>query len=100
MDTSAYPTGTLALTRPITLTPLPATGVIKTYTASASLTLHGHTREVTFTLSAERTGTGIEISGSIPVLFADWDIPNPSFGSVITTQNHGVLEFLVKFARS
>jgi polyisoprenoid-binding protein YceI len=100
MDTAVYPTGTLALTRPITLAPLPAAGVIKTYTASANLTLHGHTRAVTFTLSAERSGTAIEISGSIPVLFAGWDIPNPSFGSVITTQNHGVLEFLIKFDRS
>lgn len=97
MDTSAYPTGTLTLTRPITLTPLPGAGVIKTYTAAGQLTLHGHTRQVSFTLSAERTGAGIEVSGSIPILFADWSIPNPSFGNVITTQNHGVLEFLIKF---
>jgi polyisoprenoid-binding protein YceI len=100
MDTSVYPTGTLTLTRPITLTPLPATGAVKTYTAAGQLTLHGHTRPVTFTLSAERTSAGIEISGSIPIVFADWSIPNPSFGNVITTQNHGVLEFLIKFDRA
>lgn len=34
MDTAAYPTGTLVLTRPITLAPLPATGVIRTYAAA------------------------------------------------------------------
>ncbi len=100
MDTSAYPTGTLTLTRPITLTPLPGTGVIKAYTAAGRLTLHGHTRQVSFTLSAERTSAGIEVSGSIPILFANWSIPNPSFGNVITTQNHGVLEFLIKFDRA
>jgi len=100
MDTAAYPTGTLVLTRPIPLTPLPAAGVIRTYTAAGRLTLHGHPRQVTFPLSAERAGARIEISGAIPVLFADWDIPNPSFGSVITTQNHGVLEFLLKFDRA
>jgi hypothetical protein len=55
---------------------------------------------VTFTLSAERTGSGIKISGSIPVLFARWDIPNPSFGSFVTTQNHGILEFLLDFTKS
>ncbi len=99
MDTSAYPTGTLTLTRPITLTPLPATGVIKTYAVTASLTLHGHTRAVTFPLSAERAADEIEVSGSIPILFADWDIPNPSFTGFVTTQNHGVLEFLLKLAR-
>lgn len=100
MDTSAYPTGTLTLTRPISLAPVPAAGTIKTYGATASLTLHGHTRPVAITLSAERTSTGIEISGSIPVLFSNWDIPNPSFGDVITTQNHGELEYLLKLRRS
>lgn len=100
MDTSAYPTGTLTLARPIALAPLPAIGVVRSYTASADLTLHGHTRQVTFPLTAERTANAFEISGSIPVLFADWDIPNPSFTGFVTTQNHGILEFLLRFGRS
>jgi polyisoprenoid-binding protein YceI len=100
MDTAAYPTGTLTLTKPIPLGTLPAVGVIKTYGATADLTLHGQTRAVTFPLSAERAAGAIEVSGSIPILFANWDIPNPSFTGFVTTQNHGVLEFLVKFTRS
>ena len=100
MDTSAYPTGTLTLARPVALAPEPAPGVIRTYTVTADLTLHGHTRTVTFPLSAERASGEIEVSGSIPILFADWDIPNPSFTGFVTTQNHGVLEFLLKLARS
>jgi polyisoprenoid-binding protein YceI len=99
MDTAAYPTGTLTLTSPIAIGAVPADGVIKTYQVTAKLTLHDHTRSVAFTLQAERTAAGIEISGSIPVLFANWGIANPSFGSFVTTQNHGQLEFLVKFAR-
>jgi len=75
-------------------------GVIRTYRATADLTLHGHTRKVTFPLSAERTAAGIEVSGSIPILFADWDIGNPSFAGFVTTQNHGLLEFLIEFSRS
>jgi len=50
-------------------------------------------------LTARRTGNRIEVSGSIPIRFADWNIPNPSFGPV-TTQDHGVLEFLLVFAHS
>jgi polyisoprenoid-binding protein YceI len=100
MDTAAYPTGTLTLTKPIPLGTVPAAGVVRTYPATAELTLHGHTRSVTFPLSAERVASEIDVSGSIPILFADWDIPNPSFTGFVTTQNHGVLEFLVKFARS
>jgi polyisoprenoid-binding protein YceI len=100
MDVATYPTGTFTLTSPINLAPLPATGAIKTYRATGDLTLHGHTRAVTFPLTAERTTATIKISGSIPVAFADWDIPNPSFGSFVTTQNHGLLEFLLTFRRA
>jgi polyisoprenoid-binding protein YceI len=98
MDTSAYPTGTLTLTAPIALAPVPAGGVIRSYHATASLTLHGQTRTVTFTLEAEHTAGAIDVSGSIPILFSDWGISNPSFAPFVTTQNHGELEFLIKFA--
>jgi polyisoprenoid-binding protein YceI len=100
MDVATYPTGTFTLTSPIDLAPLPATAAVKSYRATGHLTLHGHTRSVTFPLTAERTATTIKISGSIPVAFADWDIPNPSFGSFVTTQNHGLLEFLLVFRRA
>jgi polyisoprenoid-binding protein YceI len=99
MDTATYPTGTLTLTSPIALGSPPVDGQIRTYHAAGNLMLHGRTRPVTFTLQAERTPAGIEVSGSIPVLFANWGIGNPSFGSFVTTQNHGELEFLVRFAR-
>jgi polyisoprenoid-binding protein YceI len=99
MDTAVYPTGTLTLTSPISLGNLPADGLIRTYHVAGNLTLHGHTRPVMFTLQAERTTAGIDVSGSISVLFANWGIANPSFGSFVTTQDHGELEFLVKFSR-
>ena len=100
MDTASFPTGKLALSGPINLGAVPPDGVIRSYQANASLTLHGHARTVAFTLQAERTATGIEVSGSIPILFADYGIANPSFGGFVTTQDHGLLEFLVKFSRS
>jgi polyisoprenoid-binding protein YceI len=100
MDVATYPTGTFTLTRGISLAPVPATGQIRTYRATGNLTLHGHTRPVTFTLTAERTGTQIRASGSIPITFADWDIPNPGFAGFVTTQNHGVLEFLLVLNRA
>jgi polyisoprenoid-binding protein YceI len=99
MDTATYPTGTLTLTSPIALGTLPADGAVRTYHATAKLTLHGQAKPVTFALQAVRTSTGVEVSGSIPILFANWGIANPSFGSFVTTQSHGQLEFLVKFTR-
>jgi polyisoprenoid-binding protein YceI len=100
METSTYPTGSFKLTSPIELTPVPAAGVVKVYHAAGDLTLHGHTRPVSFALSAERTSTGLEVSGAIPVVFADYDIGNPSFGSFVTTGQSGTMEFLVKLGRS
>jgi polyisoprenoid-binding protein YceI len=100
MDVSRYPTGTFTLTSPIDLAPLPAGGAIKDYTAHGRLTLHGATRPVTFTLTAERKGSQIEVSGDIPVLFSDYGIANPSFAGFVTTQDHGLLEFLLVFGQS
>jgi polyisoprenoid-binding protein YceI len=100
MDVATYPTGTFTLTRAIALAPVPATGRIRTYRATGNLALHGHTRQVTFGLSAERTAAQIRISGSIPIKFANWNIPNPSFAGFVTTQNHGLLEFLLVLRRA
>jgi polyisoprenoid-binding protein YceI len=94
MDTAVYPTGKLTLTSPIRLAPLPAVGAGRTYAAHGSLTLHGQSRPVAFRLTADRTPTRIEASGSIPVRFSNWGIPNPSFGPVSTEKN-GQLEFLL-----
>jgi polyisoprenoid-binding protein YceI len=100
MDVSKYPTGTFTLTSPIDLAPLPASGVIRDYTAHGRLTLHGTTRAVTVTLTAERKGAQIEVAGHIPVLFADYNIQNPSFAGFVTTQDDGLLEFLLIFNRT
>jgi len=105
MDVAQYPTGTFTLTSPIELGSLPASGVIKSYTVHGKLTLHGTTRAVTFTLTAERSaaksgGTQIEVAGDIPVLFSDYNIQNPSFAGFVTTQDHGLLEFLLVFTKA
>jgi polyisoprenoid-binding protein YceI len=79
--------------------------VIKSYTATGKLMLHGVTRAVTFTLTAERStakdgGTQIEVVGDIPVLFSDYNVQNPSVGGFVTTQDHGLLEFLLVFSKA
>lgn len=99
MGVASYPTGTFTLTHPIALGSEPPVETVQAYSATGKLTLHGHTRSVTFVLSAERTSSGIKVSGAIPIKFADWSIPNPSFGNFVKTQNHGALEFLLNFTK-
>jgi polyisoprenoid-binding protein YceI len=96
MDTSTYPTATFALGSPIALPASITDGQAVTVTASGALTLHGTTKQVSFTVQAKRAGSTIEVSGSIPVTFADYGIPNPGFGPV-TTDDHGTIEFLIDF---
>jgi polyisoprenoid-binding protein YceI len=99
MDTASFPTATFTLTRPVRLGSLPSDGVEITETVTGNLTMHGVTRPVTFQVTARRSGSTIQAVGSIPITFADWNISNPS-GGPATTEDHGILEFLINFTHS
>src|SRR5205823_386720 len=99
MNVTRYPTATFKLTQPIDLGTLPTDGAAVSVPATGELTLHGTKQTITTTISAKRTGGTIEVNGTIPVVFADYGIPNPSFGPA-STDNHGVIEFLVAFTKS
>ena len=73
---------------------LPSTTGRVTTKATGDLTVHGGTKSTVADIQAERSGNTIRVSGSIPVTFADFNIPNPSFGP-ISTDDHGLIEFLV-----
>ena len=99
MDVATYPSSTFTLTRPIVLGALPAEGVTGTATATGELTLRGTTKTVTVELSGKRTGGTIQVGGSIPIVFEEWNIPNPS-GGPAQTSDEGVLEFLLVFTHA
>jgi polyisoprenoid-binding protein YceI len=99
MDTATFPTATFKLTKPITLTSVPANRTPITASATGNLTLKGKTKSVTIELKAQRNGDKIEVTGSIPVTFADYGIDNPS-GGPAATEDHGELEFHLFFARA
>ena len=99
MDTASFPTSTFALTQPIQLGTIPAAGTTITETATGKLTLHGTTKTVTFPVQARLNGSTISVSGSIPIVFADYGIDNPS-GGPATTSDRGTLEFLLNFAHA
>ena len=100
METGTYPTATFKLTQPIDLGSIPAEGVQKTYRATGELTLHGVTKTVVFEVTARHTASDIEVAGSIPITFADYNIGNPSFGGVVTTEDNGILEFSLNFSQA
>lgn len=99
METSKYPTATFELTSPLALSSIPADRTPMTTKATGNLTLHGTTKATTLDLCAQRNGDSIDVTGSIPIVFADWGVPNPS-GGPASTEDHGVIEFLLVFAKA
>jgi polyisoprenoid-binding protein YceI len=96
MQTDQFPQATFTLTAPIVLDAIPADGAQVTASATGDLTLHGVTKPVTFDVTAQAAPGRIGVLGSIPILFADYGIDNPS-RSGITTEDHGLLEFVLVF---
>nr|MDT0666384.1 YceI family protein [Micromonospora sp. DSM 115978] len=92
MATDTYPTSIFELTEPIELAPVPEDNTPRTYTAVGDLTLRGVTNPVTIELETQRTGDEIRLVGQIGIVFADYDIPNPSVAGFVTTEDNGVME--------
>ena len=99
MQVSTFPTATIVLTEVIEFGEVPEDGTSITATATGDLTLHGVTKSVTFQVKATFESGRIGVLGQIPVVFADYDISDPSFASV-TTENNGLLEFVLIFDRA
>jgi polyisoprenoid-binding protein YceI len=97
MDTAQYPKATFTLTQPIVLGTAPADGVVVTRSVIGTLAMHGVTKTITFNVSIKKTGSTVAVQGDIPILFSDYNISNPSFPPLVTTDSNGILEFLINF---
>ncbi len=98
MQTDQFPTATFTLTEPIDFGSVPAAGSTVKASATGDLTLHGVTKSVTFDVEARVNGANVEVLGTIPVVFADYSIDNPSTKGISTADN-GTLEFLLVFSQ-
>ncbi|MGY1779857.1 YceI family protein [Geodermatophilus sp. SYSU D01036] len=93
MEVGTYPTATFAVGGPVDLPELGGTPV--TVPVTGDLTLRGTTRPVQTDLSVVRTADGVEVSGAVPVVFADFGISAPNLGFV-RVEDRGQVEFLLK----
>jgi polyisoprenoid-binding protein YceI len=92
MDTANFPTATFELTSPITLDSIPAAGEEVTVQATGDLMLRGTTKSVTVDLQTKHDGSTITLAGSIPIVWDEWGIPEPSFGPA-SVADDGEIEF-------
>ena len=88
------------LTSPIQLGSIPADGTTVSATAVGDFTLHGVTRSVRLTIQAQKRGGIIAISGSLPIVFADYDFKGPSVLGFVNVEDHGTMELHLLFTHS
>ena len=98
LDTATYPTATFALKEPIALTPEALAGSDLTVNTTGTLTLRGVTKDIPVTLVARLVDNVIEVNGTIEIVFAEWQIPDPSVTAIVV-EDRGLLEFLIRFSR-
>ena len=98
LDTATYPTATFALNDPIALTPEALAGSDLTVNTTGTLTLRGVTKDIPVTLVARFVDNVIEVNGTIEIVFAEWQIPDPSVTAIVV-EDRGLLEFLIRFSR-
>jgi polyisoprenoid-binding protein YceI len=98
MEVGTYPTASFNLTQPVDIGRLASGSGHQVVNVTGNLQLHGVTRLVTFPVNVTRTGASVNVTGAIPVTFADYAIANPS-NPIAQTENSGTLEFSLNFVR-
>ncbi|MCZ2825510.1 MULTISPECIES: YceI family protein [unclassified Modestobacter] len=93
MDVAANPTAVFSVTEVADLPQLSGTPV--TVPVTGELTLAGTTQPVTTELSVVRTADGVDVSGAVPVTFADYGIEPPDLGFV-SVEDQGSIEFFLR----
>lgn len=99
LETSQFPTATFELTEPIDLGSVPGDQEEVSAQATGELTAHGMTQEVTVDLTARLNGSAIEVTGSIPVTWSDFEINDPS-GGPAQVEDSGEMEFALTFSKA
>jgi len=99
MNAAEFPTAEFRITEPIDFGQIPLGDEQVTATAVGELTLRGVTNLVTFEVTAQTTDGRIGVLGSIPVVFDDFQIPEPSIGP-IRVEDNGLVEFVLVFERA
>ena len=92
LQTATYPQSAFALTAPISLPMAVFEGEPVQVEATGSLTLLDVTRDVTVIIDVQLVDDAVNIVGSIPIVFTEWNIPDPSTGG-INVDPEGLLEF-------
>ncbi|MBE7699916.1 YceI family protein [Oerskovia sp. Sa1BUA8] len=97
LETDVYPNAVFVLTTPVDLSGIEGDEPL-TVEARGTLTIRDVTEPVTVALEARRSGDGVQVSGAIPVTFADYGVSVPEL-PFVTVEPTGTVEMLLELAR-
>jgi polyisoprenoid-binding protein YceI len=93
IQTGRFPTATFSLATPISVDGSPQEGATVSKTVQGNLTLHGVTRPVAIDVQGQLKNGQVVVVGSTTINFSDFSITPPSSFSVLSIDDHGVMEF-------
>jgi polyisoprenoid-binding protein YceI len=98
LQTRQYLTATFELSSPVALPAGLSEGEIANLTLNGALTIHGVTQEVSVPVEAQMVDGYLVAVGSLAITFADYDIQKPNGASVVSIEDHGVMELQLTLA--
>lgn len=99
IETDEFPEAKFVLGTPITLSAQPAVGETIAVQATGTLTLHGVTWPVTIEMQGRYDGKNVQVVGSLPIAFSDYDITAPTAPAVASVDDNGEMELQLFFVK-
>ena len=96
LESDQFPKATFKLTAPIQLPSAPKLGEKQSVMATGDLTLHGQTKSVSAPLETRWNGATIQVTGLVPITFADYGIQKITIPT-LSTDDKGSLEIALTF---
>jgi polyisoprenoid-binding protein YceI len=98
LNTSTHPRAVFRLSAPVDVDALADAEEGVVLEVPGVLILHGVERPVTASLVAQRSGGGLEVAGTVPLVLADHGLTPPELGFV-TVEPQGTVEVLLRLVR-
>jgi len=92
IEYSKFPTSTFEVTKAMALPEGLAAGQAVKTTLKGKLTLHGVTKDVSVPVEAQLKDGLLVVVGNIDITFADYAINKPQGASVLSIEDHGLME--------
>ena len=100
IETSKFPNATFVLSGPLALPSGLSSGQAVDVALNGKLTLHGVTKDISVPAQAQLKDGSLVVVGSIDIKFADYSISKPQGASVLSIEDHGIMELQLILKKS